>query len=217
MATLIDLIRGKVKDDSGKLSDPDDLTSSATEALNRYSKARPLEVVVDIPGSGSHDCNLPDDWIEGFSSIIQVEYPVDSIPARVIDRRHYLMYSSPNGKKLRIMIANPTADEMVRQTYTILHSEDSVPPVDLEAVANLAASICLRQLAAAFGQTSDSTIQADTVNYRSKADEFRRLADSLEGLYRSHLGIKDNDTVAAASVTATPPESSRPWLGRRWR
>lgn len=217
MATLIDLIRGKIKDDSGKLTDPDDLTSSATEALNRYSKARPLEVVVDIPGSGTHDVDLPIDWVEGFSSILQVEYPVDLAPANAIDRNDYTIYATPTGKKLRIIIATPDSDENVRQTYTILHSEDSVPIVDLEAVANLAASICLRQLAAAFGQTSDSTIQADTVNYRSKADEFRRLADSFEGLYKSHLGIKDNDTVAAASVVAAPPEDSRPLRGRRWR
>lgn len=213
---LIDLIRSKVKDDSGKLSDPDDLTSACTEALNRYSKARPLEVVVDIPGAGTHDVDLPTDWIEGFSSIIQVEYPVDQVPARIIERRFCQLYAAPTGKKLRIWTINPTAAEMVRQTYTILHSEDSVPVVDLEAVANLAASICLRQLAAAFGQTSDSTIQADTVNYRSKADEFRRLADSFEGLYKSHLGIKDNDTVAAASTVAAPPERdvrTRP----RWR
>jgi hypothetical protein len=218
MATLVDLIRIKVKDDSGKLTDPDDLISAATEALNRYSKARPLEVVVDIPGTGgTHDVDLPIDWIEGFSTILQVEYPVDQVPARIIPRHHYLIYSSPTGKKLRVMVAYPTAAEMVRQTYTILHSEDSVPAVDLEAVANLAASICLRQLAAAYGQTSDSTIQADTVNYRSKADEFRRLADSFEGLYRTHLGIKDNDTVPAASTVAGPPERDYGFAGRRRR
>lgn len=209
MPTLIDLIRSKVKDDSGKLSDPDDLTSATIEALNRYSKARPLEVVADLPGTDSHDCDLPSDWVEGFSTFVQVEYPVDCVPAEIVERRFYLLYASPTGKKLRIMIANPTVTEFVRLTYTILHSESSVPSVDLEAVANLAASICLRQLAAAFGQSSDSTMQADTVNYHSKADEFRRLADSFEGLYKSHLGITGNDTTAAASVTATPPANRR--------
>ena len=209
MATLIDMIRPKIKDDSGKITDPDDLILAATEALNRYSKARPLEVVVDIPGAGTYDVALPIDWIDGFSNILQVEYPTDRVPANIIDRRDYSIYATPTGKVLRILIAQPDTDENVRQTYTILHSEDSVPACDLEAVANLAASICLRQLAAAFGQTSDSTIQADTVNYRSKADEFRRLADSFEKLYKTHLGIKDNDPVAAASVVAPPPDNTR--------
>lgn len=210
MATLIDYIRSKVKDDSGKITDPDDLLNAATEALNRYSKVRPhVPLPVDIPGSGSYDCDLPIDWIDGFSDMLQVEFPVDRVPANIIDRRDYSIYAGPTGKKLRILIAQPDTDEMVRQTYTILHSEDSVPAVDLEAVANLAASICLRQLAAAFGQTSDPTIQADTVNYRSKADEFRRLADSFEGLYKTHLGIRDNDTVAASMTVAPPPDSTR--------
>lgn len=209
MATLIDLIRPKVKDDSGRITDPDDLISAATEALNRYSKDRPLEVVVDIPGSASHDCDLPTDWVDGFSAILQVEYPVDRVPAVTVDRADYSIYTSPAGKKLRILIAAPAADEVVRQTYTLPHSEDSLPSVDLEAVANLAASVCLRQLAASFGQTSDPLIQADSVNYRSKSDEFRRLADSFEALYKSHLGIKANDTVTAGLVTAPPPERTR--------
>lgn len=212
MATLIDFIRSKIKDESGKLSDPDDLLNAATEALNRYSKARPLVAVADLPGSGSYDCDLPTDWNAGFSDILQVEYPVGRVPANIIDRRGYHIYTSPTGQRLRILVDQPPAGEPIRQTYTLPHSEDSVPAVDLEAVANLAASLCLRQLAAAFGQTSDPTIQADTVNYRSKADEFRRLADSYEGLYKTHLGIRDNDTVAASMAVATPPGSTRPRL-----
>lgn len=217
MATLIDYIRNKIKDDSGKLTDPDDLVNAATEALNRYSKARPFEVVADIPGSAAHDCDLPSDFIDGFSSILQVEYPVDRIPAVVIDRADYSIYATPAGKKLRILVAAPAADELVRQTYTILHSEDSVPAVDLEAVANLAASICCRQLAVAFGNTSDPIIQADVVNYRSKGDEYARRAKELETLYKNHLGVKDNDTVAASMTTAPPPIHSDARFTRHWR
>lgn len=208
---LIDIIRGKVKDDSGKLADPADLSAAVLEALNRYSKDRPLEAVADVAGSGGYNCSLPADWVEGFSTALQVEYPVDCVPAVIIDRSAWSIYAGPSGKSLRILIATPAADEFVRITYTLPHTESTVPAVDLEAIANLAASICLRQLAAAFGQTSDPTIQADSVNYRSKSDEFRRLADSFEALYKSHLGIKGNDTVAAGLVTAAPPARTRRW------
>jgi len=206
---LVEIIRGKVKDDSGKLSDPDDLTNSCTEALNRYSKARPMEAVVDVAGSGTHDVALPNGWVEGFSSILQVEYPVDQIPAETIDHKDYSIYATPAGKKLRILTVTPDTTETVRQTYTILHTEDSVPVPDLEAVANLAASICCRILAGALSNTNDPTIQADVVNYRSKSGEFTRLANELEKLYKSHLGIKDDDTVAAALIVAAPPEKER--------
>jgi hypothetical protein len=206
-----------VADDSGKLSDPDDLLASATEALNRYSKARPLEVVTDLLGSDSHDVELPIDWIDGFSAVLQVEFPTGRVPANVIDRRDYSIYAGPAGKKLRILIAQPDVDESVRVTYTLLHSEDSVPAGDLEAVANLAASVCCLVLAAKYGNTSDPTIQADVVNYRSKIDEYRRLAQHYEGLYNAYLGIKDDDTVPAAMATALPPESDRVRLTHRRR
>ena len=206
---LVDLVKSKVKDSSGKLTDPDDYLSAVTEALNRYSKARPFETVADIPGDGGHDYDLPSDWLDGFSTIPALEYPVDQVPEQIIDRRDWKIYSTPAGKKLRLLTVTPAADETLRITYTVYHTEDSVPAVDLEAVANLAASVCCIMLAAAFGQSSDSIIQADSVNYGSKADSFRRLAGSLEGRYKEHLGIKDSDTVTAAMATAAPPDSTR--------
>jgi hypothetical protein len=212
---LYDLTKSRVKDDSGKLLDPFDYNDGVASAIARYSKVRPLELVADTPGSGNHDCDLPNDWLEGFSVITQVEYPVDRIPANIIDRADYSIYATPIGKKLRILIATPAADEMIRQTYTVMHTEATIPAIDLDAVASLAASICCHQLALAFGNTSDPTIQADSVNYRSKGDEYARRAKELEGRYKSHLGIKDGDTVAAASTTAPPPEKdSRPWHSR---
>ena len=204
---LIDAIISKIKDDSGKLTTAD-FSSALTEAMNRYSNARPLSSVVDQHGSGVNDQPLPPAWIEGFSDIMSVEYPVDQVPASILDPRDYSLYARPAGKSLRLNIT-PLLTETIRVTFTIMHTEASVPIVDMEAIANLAASLCLRQLAASFGQTGDSTILADSVNYRSKADEFRRLADSFEGLYKSHLGIQNNDTVGAASCMAAAPDSRR--------
>lgn len=206
---LVELVKSKVKDGSGKLTDPDDYLSAVTEALNRYSKARPLEVVVDIPGDGGHDYGLPSDWLTGFSSITTLEYPVDQVPEQIVDRRDWKIYSSPTGSKLRILTAKPSATEMLRITYTVYHTEDSVPAVDLDAVGNMAASVCCSILAAAFGQSGEPTIQADSVNHGSKTDGFRRLADFLEGRYKAHLGIKDSDTTSAAMATAAPPDRSR--------
>lgn len=216
MATLIDLIRSNIKDDSGKLTDPDDLINAATQALNRYSKARTLEVVVDIAGNGTHDVDLPIDWIDGFSSILQVEYPVDQVPAEIIDRRDYHIYTSPLGKKLRIITKTPTAAQSVRQTYTILHSEDSVPASDIEAVANLAASFCLLQLAAAYGNATDSTIQADSVQRQSKIDEYRRLAKEFEGQFNHALGLNNDDVTSPAMTVVNPVPASRR-RSLRWR
>lgn len=206
---LVDLVKSKVKDSSKKLTDPDDYLSAITEALNRYSKVRPLPAVVDIPGDGGHDYDLPSDWLDDFSTITSLEYPVGSVPEQIVDRRDWKIYSTPAGRKLRLLAVNPAPDETMRITYSVCHTEDSVPAVDLDAVANLAASVCCSILSAAFGQSNNPIIQADSVNYGSKTDEFRRLADFLEGRYKEHLGIRSTDTVSAAMATAPPPDSSR--------
>lgn len=215
MATCIDIIRAKIKDESGKLVDPDDYQSCLDEAFRRYSKnsPRPRIIISDVPGSGSYDCDLPDSWAVGFSNLVRLEYPIGRVPANIIDPRDYTIYSSPNGELLRILIARPDEDESVRVSFTVPHTEASCPAIDTDAVVNLAVSLCLRQLAAAYGQTSDFTMSADTVDYRSKSDEFRRLADSFERLYQSHMGIQANDTVVAAGTVAAPPDRPprRPW------
>lgn len=206
---LYDLTKGLVKDDSGKLSDPADYEQGIAAALKRYSKHRPRVAVADLPGTGGNDLDLPADWLPDFSAVTSCEYPVGNVPATLLDRDLWQLYSTPAVTRLRLLAAQPGATETVRITYTILHDEASVPESDLDALACLAAANCLRQLAAAFGQTSDPIIQADVVNYRSKSDEFRRLADSLEKQYKDHLGLKDSDTTPPAMVTARPPERRR--------
>lgn len=205
---LTEVIQSKVKDDSGKLVESD-YTSAVTEAIKRYSKHRPRLVVEDLAGNATHDLLMPAGWCDGHSSIISIEYPIGEVPEILLDSLDWSFYLIPAGLRLRLMELAPAIGETVRVTYSALHDESTVPEVDEEAIANLAASLCLRQLATAYGQTGDSTIQADAVNYRSKTDEFRRLADSFETLYKNHLGLKDNDTVPAAMATARPPQSNR--------
>jgi hypothetical protein len=206
---LYDLVKEKTKDEAGRLNDPTDYDNAMIEALKRYSKHRPRLVCEDIPGEDGPDIPLPADWTEAFSDIQGIEYPIGRVPEELLDRSDWRFYRTPTDTYIRFLTARPGSDESVRLLYTVLHVEATLPVGDTEAVANLAASLCCRQLAAIYGNTSDPTIQADVVNYRSKCDEYRRLADSLEKLYKEHLGIKDSDTTPAAMATAPPPVSSR--------
>jgi hypothetical protein len=206
---LLDLVKNKVKDDSGRLTDAADYIPAIGGALERYGKHRPKEIVKDCAGAGSHDVALPAEWVEGFSAIRRVEYPVGAIPETLLDPGDWYLYRTPTGLALRLPDALPAASESVRLTITAPRAEADIPAGDVDAVACLAASTCLRTLAALFGQTSDPTIQADVVNYRSKTDEFRRLADSLEERFNVHLGVDPKGGVAAASAVAAPPRGGR--------
>lgn len=204
---IYDLTAGKIKDDSGRLTS-EDITAAVTEALNRYSEARPWLLVRDLVLSGGHDLEPPLEWYSGFSEVTSIEYPVGSIPENLLERGSWRRYASPDGELIRLVTSVPQGDTL-RITFTTLHSEDSVPAGDKEAVANLAASICCLQLAAIYGSAMDSTLQADTVDHQSKTDQCRRLAKEYEARYQAALGLKDGDTAAPAMVVAAPPSRRR--------
>ena len=207
--SLLDLAKAMVKDESGKLADPFDYNDSISAALKRYSRSRPQTKVEDLAGNASHDLDLPASWTADFSTIVTLEYPIGSIPATILTGDAWQFYRTPSGTKIRLIYDKPAVSSAVRCEYTLLHDETTLPVSDLEAVAALAASFCLRRLAAIYGQTSDSSIQADVVNYRSKSDEYRRLADSYEEVYNKALGLRKDDGVAPAMASTGPVATDR--------
>jgi len=206
---LLDQVKSKVKDDSGRLTDADDYLPAIDAALERYGKHLTRPLVKDVAGAGTHDVALPAEWIEEFSRVLQVEYPVDEVPAILIEAGRWQIYQAPAGPVLRLLDETPEADEMVRVTITVPRTEATVAQGDLDAVASLAASYCCETLANLFAQTADPTIAADAVNYRSKSGEFSRRAKRLSELYHQHLGIDPEGPAPAAAVVACPPDPTR--------
>ena len=81
MATIdINTVIAKVKDDSGRLTQGDDYQPAVDAALEQYANHRPKELVKDLAGNGTHDLALPAEWVDEFSRVRQVEYPVDEVP-----------------------------------------------------------------------------------------------------------------------------------------
>jgi len=206
---LLYRVMNKVKDDSGRLTDVDDYYPAIDAALERYGKHRPRELVKDVQGAGSHDVNLPDEWIEELSRVVRVEYPVDEVPASLLADDRWQIYQAPTGPVLRLLDEEPSATESVRVTITVPRTEVNIQQGDLDAVASLAASYCCETLANLFAQTSDPTIAADAVNYRSKSGEFARRAKRLSELYHQHLGIDPEGPAPAAAMVASPPDPAR--------
>ncbi len=186
----------------GALTNPDDYDRKITAALNRYSKFRPDINAIDITGNGTHDYDLPSGWSHEFSMIASLEYPMGNMPETILDLEDFGIYQTPTGQKMRIRTAAPRATEKFRLTYTVLRSATTVPDIDVDAFCNLAASMCLEDLANAFAQTSDPTIDADSVNYRTKSAEFAARAKRLFQLYKDHIGIKEDDTTPPATAVA---------------
>ncbi|EAT16069.1 hypothetical protein HTZ97_16345 [Desulfuromonas acetoxidans] len=204
---LLDLVKGKVQDDEGRLNDLDDYLPAITAALERYSRHKPLEKTVDLLGEDSHDLALPDSYVEEFSRILTVEYPINNVPESLVPPGQFRLYRTPDALKLRLLADTPGTTETVRLTFTLPRDEDHIVTNDDDAVACLAAEICLNQLAASYAQSSDPTIQADGIDYGSKADQYRRLAKAMRESYNDHLGIDPKGGPKATTAIAAPLRS----------
>jgi len=198
MSSLTD-IRTKViaivRDDAGKLINPDDYDRNINTAIYRYSRHRPDLQVVDIAGDGGHDYALPAGWVDEFSIIRQIEYPVGNVPPTLLDDDDYTIYQDTSGKKIRLLSVAPSASETFRVTFTIPRTDTTIPDTDVDAVCYLASAFCLEELANLYANESDSTISADVVNHRDKAQRYASRAKALKRLYHEHLGIKEDDTI----------------------
>ena len=204
------LVAGHIQDAAGKLS-PDELKAAVEEALGgRYSKDRPRRIVADVTGNGSqYEWNVTTitGWQDGFSQITAIEYPQGERVPTLLDDGDCTIYQSPTARMLRFRFALANG-KVARVQFTAPHALDasSMPDADFYAVGTLGASIAARKLAAVYTQIGDSSIAADTVNYRTKAQEYMALARRLEQDYENLLGTDPERSAPAASRTA-------PWPG----
>ena len=212
-----------VRDDAGKLT-PEEQERYIQEAIkDAYSKHRPREVVKDITGDGTYDYPIATNltsWIKGFSIIKSIEYPADEREPIYLEEgsdKDFFIYEKEAGQYLRFTRSSPSATEKIRVVYTALQalsdSQNTIPESDEDALCNLAASLCSGALASAYAETSDSTITADSVDHKSKSQEFTSRAKIQKQNYMNHLGLKEGD-VAPASVVKDL-DINYPWGGDR--
>lgn len=205
-AQIKDKVDQTVKDTAAKFA-PTERDSFIQEAVKIYSRHRPRLVVKDITGSGTYDYSITTSltsWVKDFSVIKSIEYPADERDPLYVDEDDWIIYEKEAGQYLRFLQDEPSATEKIRVVYTALHilseTQNTIPAIDEDALCNLAASLCSGALASIYAQTSDSTITADSVDHRSKSQEYNARAREQKKLYMDHLGIKDGNVAPASAV-----------------
>lgn len=182
------------------------------DAGRRYSTGRPLIQVYDYLGNGtSYDFDLPGDFIDGFSAVASLEYPLgEGQEPALLEAEDWSLYRTIENNeqklKLRTLTVTPAAGKKIRLTYTALHripdsGPSTIPDSDFDAVAALAASLCCRALAAKYAQTSEPTLSADVVNYQGRVSQYSALANQLLKIYQDYIGLSKEPGAPAASVT----------------
>jgi hypothetical protein len=206
------LVTAFVRDDNDKIT-PTDRDNAITRAVERYSKDKPRLKVEDINGLGTQLLAVPAGWVDEFSALSLLEYPIGSVPPSLIEQDDVSIYRSPSGPQIQLRVSIPVGAANVRATYTIKHqldgAADTIPADHREPVACWAAASLCEQLATLYAGQSDSTIQADSVDYKSKSSTFASRAKALRARYTSELGINDVSNVAAGVVVSLTDRDSR--------
>jgi hypothetical protein len=206
-----ELVAGHLQDGAEKLAAVEVVKAIEEAIAGRYSKDRPRKQVTDLTGDGAtYEWSLAgvSGWQEGFSRVIEIEYPEGERSPVYLEGGEWLLYAAPAGRFLRFAMALSTGKK-ARVRFTAAHAVDAstVPDADFYAVGALAASLAARRLAALHAQTGDSSIAADTVNYRTKSQEYMALARQLEKQYENLLGTDPERSAPASSRTEA-------WQGR---
>jgi len=186
------------------------------DALERYSRLCPQVAVVERIGDGkTYDFTLPADWVEGFSRIVDIEYPAGEQIPQYLDPRAYGIYHDPTaGKVLRFYTFVPDANKKFRLRYLKPHqvnaTTDTTAPEDFEAICFLTAAIVCLNLAGKYAGFYEPTLEADLIRYRTRSDDYRRLAQEFEALFQLHFRMKRGEVAPAStsSLDITPIETA---------
>lgn len=202
LADLQQSVQDLVRDRDGVLSSPERDRAIAA-AVGTYSRDRPRLLVVDVEAVGTRRLPLPTGWVQDFSALAQIEYPIDQIPAAKIDVARTQFYRGPSGLLIEVPDAILSGAD-VRITFSAPHTVDSAtdttPSADRHAIACLASAMLCEQLASHYATESAPTIGADTVNHADKSRTFAGRARSYRKEYETQLRIDTTRQVSASVV-----------------
>jgi hypothetical protein len=179
---------------------PDVARSDQIEAaIERYSRDIPDEITADVTGDAGKYYPLAASltaWSEGFSRILSIEYPALAVSAdhlpQFIDTWND-DYWAGGTRYLFLPGHAPAATETMRIRYTAPYVKASnaydIPPIDFNAVCQLATGYCCLAIATKYARTSDATISADSVDHAGRSERFRTQAQEWFRLYEEHIGL----------------------------
>lgn len=176
-----------------------DIDQGITRALQEYSVQDPRNDTQYISGDGvTYEYPLPRFWINGISRIHEIEYPADTQVRTVIGQNDWEVLGQVLGQQpqyiLHFITITPTGTpNNVKLRYTTAHRHDTlldtIPVTNYQAFVQLGAAYACLVLAARYSALGDSSINADSVDYKSKADDFLAVAKELRKRYEQMLGI----------------------------
>jgi len=175
-------------------------TQAVSQALKLYSLEFPREtmaeitIILDEYAYSVSEYLL--DWVENFSQIKRVEYPVELRPARYRDDDEYYI------KDGYFCLANftPTVGDNLYIYYSTGYTESDLSTQAYEALVLIGAAYVCEAIAIRYAHQSNKIIGADTVDYNMRASDFRRIAKDYKKQGYDLLGISEQNRAPASEV-----------------
>lgn len=198
----------KASDTNEDLSSAD-VKNRIRDAVQQYGAELPDVVTEDESGDGGifYAISALASWSEGFSSILQIEYPAQTIasdnqPTFLEDDDFDSDYWDGATRYIRFINVTPAATETFRVRYTAPYVFANTPEtVDIPgehfyALCKKAACLSCRAIAAKYSRLGDSPVGAGSGAHVPKANEFKLRADDYCAEYRREVGLPAIDSAS---------------------
>ena len=170
-----------------------ELSKFMDQGLLTYSKRRPRSITVEKTGDGETYAAVPtsnDGWIDCFSMIMNIEFPLDETPPHNMEDDEWIMQQVPTaiaaiGYRIKWINSYPLNGDKYWINFISPHTLTADPAVnttsdgDFDGICNAMAAVYCEGLARFYLGDTTPSLDADAVDYQSKAKDAQDLADAL--------------------------------------
>jgi hypothetical protein len=169
------------------LSTNDVRDKAIDQAIREYSRRFPKIATALVASVSTGYYPLPSDWEPGLSRIVSIEFPIDQSPPLYAPPKSWRLVRRESGQVIYIL---PNPGGNFRLTYVTKHDETapsaSIPSDHAGALGKWAGKIAALEFMARYANSVQNNV--DSVNYRTKEQEWRHVYDTLALQIDKELG-----------------------------
>jgi len=215
LSDVLAILKNRVRIDDEMMPEAERL-NVIRDALQHFSTDR-QRTITDDTISGTDPFALPPDFSIGWSIIRQIETPIGRTPPiRVREGRDWEIIETGSGSKITFISFTP--DLPFRLTYYAQHelqdlatvpgddvaSATTIPSAHFRAFGLLVNHYGALSAAAAFAGFETNALAEDTVNYRTKEQEWRSVAEKLLEDYDRIVKNNDEGVIEIMDMDVPP-------------
>lgn len=187
-----------------------DLQDHIRAGIRQFSTDRPRILYSDYNGdSVTFSLTIPAAWIDGFASVIAIEYPQGEREPLFLDMAEVELYPGDSDPThIRLKETTPSTGKVARVFFsspwpipTATGSDDKISDTDYEPVTDLsAAKAALEMAARAAGTRKSGLPSADAAEWETEEGRWQAIARALLKSYNDHVGTEEGGVPASGTT-----------------